>query len=142
MAVVSLGNRKQKPPNSLLIQDKTFYNLGEACLQGACGWPASGSPRRAGADGGGAGGDEGLLDSIALADALVLRDEIRARRGIAVASSSETEAAAAAPPLFEMSLLRILQAGLLNFSVICASSGRVRRRWAIAHLQRAARRTN
>jgi putative membrane protein len=65
---------------------------------------------------GGAGGDEGLLDSIALEDALALRDEIRARRGI-VASTSP-EAAAAAPPLFEMTVPRILQAGLLNFSLV------------------------
>src|SRR5712691_1939957 len=28
LAVVSLRSRKQKPPNSLLIQGKTFYNLG------------------------------------------------------------------------------------------------------------------
>src|SRR5215471_12434140 len=28
LAIVSLGSRKQKPPNSLLMQDKTFYNLG------------------------------------------------------------------------------------------------------------------
>src|SRR2546428_8301145 len=28
LAVVSLRSWKQKPPNSLLIQDKTFYNLG------------------------------------------------------------------------------------------------------------------
>src|SRR5713226_5047078 len=27
LAVVSLRSWKQKPPNSLLIQDKTFYNL-------------------------------------------------------------------------------------------------------------------
>lgn len=65
---------------------------------------------------GGSGGDEGLLDSIALADALALRDQIRARRGIAVAPSTQEEVAA--PPLFEMPLPRILQAGLLNFSII------------------------
>src|SRR5712691_6178875 len=31
LAVVSLRSRKQKPPNSLLIQGKTFYNLALAC---------------------------------------------------------------------------------------------------------------
>jgi len=66
---------------------------------------------------GGSGGDEGLLDSIALGDALALRDEVRARRGIAV-SASPHEAEASAPPVFKMTNLRILQAGLLNFSVI------------------------
>src|SRR6266849_3958156 len=30
LAVVSLRSWKQKPPNSLLIQDKTFYNLGQS----------------------------------------------------------------------------------------------------------------
>src|SRR5881397_1178830 len=30
LAVVSLRSRKQKPPNSLLRQGKTFYNLGYA----------------------------------------------------------------------------------------------------------------
>lgn len=65
---------------------------------------------------GGAGGDEGLLDSIALADALALRDEVRARRGIVVSSSDQAEAAA--PPVFTMTVPRILQAGLFNFSVV------------------------
>jgi putative membrane protein len=65
---------------------------------------------------GGSGGDEGLLDSIALSDALALRDEVRARRGIAV-STSEQESAAE-PPVFKMTVPRILQAGLFNFSVV------------------------
>ncbi len=65
---------------------------------------------------GGSGNDEGLLDSIALGDALALRDEIRARRGIAVGSSQQAEAAE--PPVFKMSVPRLLQAGLFNFSVI------------------------
>jgi putative membrane protein len=65
---------------------------------------------------GGSGGDEGLLDSIALADALALRDEVRARRGIVVATSVHD--AAVEPPVFQMSVPRILQAGLFNFSVI------------------------
>src|SRR5712691_10780708 len=33
LAVVSLRSWKQKPPNSLLIQDKTFYNLAHAPAQ-------------------------------------------------------------------------------------------------------------
>jgi putative membrane protein len=65
---------------------------------------------------GGSGSDEGLLDSIALGDALALRDEIRARRGQFVATS--TEEAAEPPPVFRMTVRRILQAGLFNFSVI------------------------
>jgi putative membrane protein len=65
---------------------------------------------------GGAGGDEGLLDSIALADALALRDEIRARRGTVVAHAAQESAAE--PPVFQMTAPRILQAGLTNFSVI------------------------
>lgn len=65
---------------------------------------------------GGAGSDEGMLDSIALTDALALRDEVRSRRGIAAAAALKE--AVAAPPVFRMTVPRILQAGLLNFSVI------------------------
>lgn len=65
---------------------------------------------------GASGSDEGLLDSIALNDALALRDEVRSRRGTA-ATASVAEAVAV-PPVFEMTLRRILQAGLFNFSVI------------------------
>ncbi len=65
---------------------------------------------------GGSESDEGSLDSIALADALALRDEIRARRGV-VADTSVQEATAVLP-VFEMTLLRILQAGLFNFSLL------------------------
>lgn len=65
---------------------------------------------------GGSGNDEGLLDSIALADALALRDEIRARRGVVVTPSQREEAAE--PPVFTMTVARLLQAGLFNFSVV------------------------
>ncbi len=65
---------------------------------------------------GGSGSDEGMLDSIGLSDALALRDEVRARRGVAVATSPQEEAAR--PPVFKMTSLRLLQAGLFNFSVI------------------------
>lgn len=65
---------------------------------------------------GGSGSDEGMLDSIALSDALALRDEVRTRRGVAGATSPQEEAAQ--PPVFKMTSLRLLQAGLFNFSVI------------------------
>lgn len=65
---------------------------------------------------GASGSDEGLLDLIALNDALALRDEVRARRGIVVAASAQEETAE--PPVFKMTVPRILQAGLFNFSVI------------------------
>lgn len=65
---------------------------------------------------GASGHDEGLLDSITLADALALRDEVRARRGIVVSHAAPEETVA--PPVFAMTLPRILQAGLFNFSVV------------------------
>lgn len=65
---------------------------------------------------GGSESDEGLLDSIALADALALRDEIRARRGMAQASHARE--ASAKSELFRMTSYRILQAGLLHFSLV------------------------
>jgi putative membrane protein len=65
---------------------------------------------------GASGSDEGLLDSISLADALALRDEVRARRGIATSASAPE--ATAEPPVFTMTVRRILQAGLFNFSVV------------------------
>ncbi|MFM9863685.1 MAG: PH domain-containing protein [Micropepsaceae bacterium] len=65
---------------------------------------------------GASGSDEGMLDSISFGDALALRDEIRARRGIAVATPAHQETAE--PPVFMMTTRRILQAGLFNFSVI------------------------
>lgn len=65
---------------------------------------------------GGSGSDEGLLDSITLADALALRDEVRARRGMVASAPPQQEAAE--PPVFQMTVPRILQAGLFNFSVI------------------------
>ena len=45
-----------------------------------------------------------------------MRDEVRARRGIVVSTSAQEEAAE--PPVFKMTVPRILQAGLFNFSVI------------------------
>jgi putative membrane protein len=66
---------------------------------------------------GGSGSDEGLLDSIGLSDALALRDEIRARRGM-VAVAGPAQEAAAKPAVFRMTVWRILQAGLFNFSLL------------------------
>jgi putative membrane protein len=65
---------------------------------------------------GASGSDEGLLDSIALRDALALRDEIRARRGIAASAAAQEQVAA--PPVFKMTVPRILQAGVFNFSIV------------------------
>jgi len=65
---------------------------------------------------GGSGSDEGLLDSITLTDAVALRDEVRARRGAAAAPITQEEVAK--PPVFRMTIPRILQAGLFNFSLL------------------------
>jgi putative membrane protein len=65
---------------------------------------------------GASGSDEGLLDSISLSDALALRDEVRARRGIVAVDAAAPEAAS--PPVFQMTLRRLLQAGLFNFSLL------------------------
>jgi putative membrane protein len=66
---------------------------------------------------GGSGIDEGLLDSIGLSDAMALRDEVRARRGTAAAASSAQDEEAK-PAVFRMTVPRILQAGLFNFSLL------------------------
>lgn len=63
---------------------------------------------------GGAGGDEGELDSIALGEAEAMRDLIRSR-GRPV---GEPKAEAEEPLLFAMSLGRVLTAGLFNFSLV------------------------
>lgn len=65
---------------------------------------------------GGSESDEGVLDSISLADAVALREEISARRGIQAADSRQTTTRE--PPLFKMTTARIFQAGLLNFSLV------------------------
>ncbi|MEO7178102.1 MAG: PH domain-containing protein, partial [Allosphingosinicella sp.] len=68
----------------------------------------------------GAGGkDEGLLDSVSLAEANRLREAVRAGRGAAVASSSEAWAEEpAAQILFAMDPPRLLLSGLFNFSLV------------------------
>jgi putative membrane protein len=64
---------------------------------------------------GGAGRDEGLLDSVTLAEADRLRAIVRTRHG--AAPSSPAAAAPEAPTLFEMDLPRVLLFGLFNFSL-------------------------
>jgi putative membrane protein len=77
----------------------------------------------------GAGGkDEGLLDSITLAEAARLRDAVetwrREERSIPVAAPAAGEAPAASAEagtetlLFEMGLPRVMQLGLFNFSLV------------------------
>ncbi len=70
----------------------------------------------------GAGGkDEGLLDSVSMAEADRIREAVRAGRGGAAgaAASSVQEAEAPAPqPLFAMDMPRLLLFGLFNFSLV------------------------
>lgn len=65
---------------------------------------------------GGSQSDEGLLDSIALADAMALREEVSTRRGMVAAASQPVTTRE--PPVFTMTNARIFQAGLFNFSLI------------------------
>lgn len=68
--------------------------------------------------GGSAGGkeEEGVLHTISLERAEALREQIRARKGLAPAAAAAT-AATEAPPLFAMDSKRVLTAGLFNFSL-------------------------
>ena len=59
--------------------------------------------------------DDGALAAIALPRAEALRDQVRARRGVAVDPVAIAEAEAA--PIFAMDLRRVLLAGLFNFSL-------------------------
>lgn len=64
---------------------------------------------------GGAGGDEGTLDSLSVAEADRLRSALRAgRAGPPIAEDVES----APPVLFAMPLPRVLLAGLFNFSLL------------------------
>ena len=65
---------------------------------------------------GGSQRDEGLLDSISIADALALRDEVIARRVMVAPASQGVEVRE--PPVFTMTLSRLFEAGLLNFSLV------------------------
>jgi putative membrane protein len=66
---------------------------------------------------GGAGQDEGSLDSISLDDAQALRAMIRARKGAETAARLALDPADAAPAL-QMPVIRIVQAGLFHFSIL------------------------
>jgi putative membrane protein len=68
----------------------------------------------------GAGGkDEGLLDSVSLAEAHRLRETVRAGRAGAAAAASARETEAPAPQiLFAMDPPRLLLSGLFNFSLV------------------------
>ncbi|HEV2747466.1 MAG TPA: PH domain-containing protein [Allosphingosinicella sp.] len=63
---------------------------------------------------GGSGSDEGMLDSVTLAEAERLRDALRAARNREAVATDPAEAAL----LFEMSVPRVLAAGLLGFSMV------------------------
>jgi putative membrane protein len=65
---------------------------------------------------GGSESDEGVLDSISLADAVALREEISARRGMQAEDARQTTVRE--PPVFTMTTARLFQAGLLNFSLV------------------------
>ncbi|MEA3065278.1 MAG: putative rane protein [Sphingomonadales bacterium] len=71
----------------------------------------------------GAGGkDEGLLDSVSLAEAHRLRETVRSRRAEGAAATAGAEGEAGAPPasrlLFAMDLPRLLLFGFFNFSLV------------------------
>jgi putative membrane protein len=67
----------------------------------------------------GAGGkDEGLLDSVSLAEAHRLRETVRARRAEAAPAAAEAGEEAASPTLFAMDVPRVMLFGLFNFSLV------------------------
>ena len=65
---------------------------------------------------GGAGSDEGNLDTIGLNEAWAIRDSIR--RGSAASPEAPAAAEPEEPVLFRMRLPRLLAAGLFNFSLV------------------------
>jgi putative membrane protein len=67
---------------------------------------------------GGSGKDEGALDSIAIADAEALRDLVRSRRSGVLVAQDAADASASTPPAFAMPMVRLMQAGFFNFSVV------------------------
>lgn len=67
---------------------------------------------------GGSATDEGSLDMIALDDARALRDQVRRGRSGAVAAAGTAVADRDEPLLFELTLGRLLLAGLFNFSLV------------------------
>ncbi|RJF93060.1 PH domain-containing protein [Sphingomonas cavernae] len=67
---------------------------------------------------GGAGGDEGLLDSLSLAEADRLRAALRAGRARDQGAPGQPDETATAPVLFAMAVPRVLLSGLFNFSLL------------------------
>lgn len=72
---------------------------------------------------GAAGTDDGVLDSVGLAEAERLRETIRRRRGAAPAAAGDPAAAAAAPApaarlVFAMDARRVAISGLFGFSLV------------------------
>ena len=59
--------------------------------------------------------DDGALAAISFARAEAIREQVRARRGVAVAPAEAD--AIESPPIFAMDLRRVLLAGLFNFSL-------------------------
>ncbi|HEX8556028.1 MAG TPA: PH domain-containing protein [Sphingomonas sp.] len=81
---------------------------------------------------GGAGGDEGALDSVALAEAERLRDVLRRRRTavdprpVATAAGLPSAKPVRSPPdvpIFAMDTRRVLLSGLFNFSLVWIAVG-------------------
>lgn len=78
---------------------------------------------------GGAGADEGLLDSVATAEAERLRMVLRQRRvaaqqvSTAMPDSQHADATPVGTPLFAMSVRRVLLWGLFNFSLVWIAVG-------------------
>jgi putative membrane protein len=67
----------------------------------------------------GAGGkDEGLLDSVSLAEAHRLRETVRGRRAGAAPAAAEPAAIAEEQVLFAMNVPRVLLFGVFNFSLV------------------------
>jgi putative membrane protein len=67
----------------------------------------------------GAGGkDEGLLDSVSLAEAHRLRETVRARRAGAVDADAQESEGPAAKTLFALDVPRLVLSGLFNFSLV------------------------
>ena len=66
----------------------------------------------------GAKQDEGVLDTISLERAAALREYIRTRKGLPTTVQAAQETATeTAPPIYAMDTLRVLIAGLFNFSL-------------------------
>ncbi|MGQ0660159.1 PH domain-containing protein [Sphingosinicella sp.] len=67
---------------------------------------------------GGSASDEGRLDMIGLDDARALRDHVRRERVAGAAAGAPVADVAGEPLLFALTLVRLLVAGLFNFSLV------------------------